>query len=129
MTLIEVWKHRETASTIQNYDAWLYVVAYRICLRLKATTGRDLFLEDLPQSARAQILEALDKDSRSYACCKQIGELLDAEIHTIRKQIASMHYRDGMPTKRISEQLEIPLNTVLSHLHRFRDSLRQKFRD
>jgi DNA-directed RNA polymerase specialized sigma24 family protein len=100
-------------------------VARRACLRIKTAQLRLDALDDVDAGELARGFEQLGTLAESSPMLDEVQAALDAAGGDIRSRVAVLHYREGHAAKDIASSLRIPLNTVLSHLRRFRLELQK----
>jgi RNA polymerase sigma-70 factor (ECF subfamily) len=120
-----VLRRFEGRSTLST---WLSVVTRRIVMRRLAAARRDLAGTG---SGRALPLESLagkgDEDPLAHLIGEESHELLAlglAQLGERHQQLARLFYLDGCTYREISEQLDMPLNSIGPTLNRIQQKLR-----
>lgn len=112
---------------------WLYKIAFNMAVNgyhldkrrylLLKETG-DIHSNDrIPEDRGDSIETKLIKKE----CIKEIQNILTQlpEVYTI---VIKMHYYDGLKLKEIGEIMDIPLNTVKSHIHRAKKYIKKNLK-
>ena len=110
------------------FGAWLYRIAVNVCLTHRRQQG-------------AAAVESLDKASEEtipdtsapldeLAERREVQEAVQQAILSLPpmyRAVVVLYHLEGRPYSEIAELLDLPLNTVRTHLHRGRAMLREKF--
>jgi RNA polymerase sigma-70 factor (ECF subfamily) len=125
---VTAWESMSTLRNQASATAWIKVVAKNKCLTLarkKKVEDRRIVLVD--EYEHVELNEEADDRTILGLPLEQFEEyaslletLIGEHKHPIRRKVAEMFYVQHLSTVDISDQLDIPQNTVLSHLRRFR---------
>lgn len=122
-TFLYVWEHRAHLASDDNFQAYLYRLAYTRCMdyfRKAQIADRycsevyEEYLHDcqeLLQSEGTAFDELFTKDF--YQRLYELVELLPAP----RREVFLLAYIEGRKAKEIAEELAMPVRTVESHLY------------
>src|SRR5262249_30747917 len=112
--------------------SWLYKVAYRVALRLRAKTARWPAPPPCPAPAQ-QFANALDELPAAKAAddvlWHDLRPVLDEEIDRLPEKFRVpfvLCYLEGHTNEEAAEQLGCPKGTILSRLARGRERLRSR---
>jgi RNA polymerase sigma factor (sigma-70 family) len=102
---------------------WLYEVAYRIAIRMRARVSR------LPALLESTDRETSGGESESAAAWKELGLLLHAEVDRLPESYRTLvvHcYLDGETNREVARRLNCPVGTIKGRLSRARQMLRRR---
>lgn len=127
---LALWRHYDELPAMRSPAAWLRVTARRRAINAFARVEREVAYEAVPESVFATLTPPLDDCSDHEERDRQrldavVSQLAD-ERFAPRGRVATMYYEEGLTVGAIATRLEIPKNTVLSHLHRFRRLVRAR---
>jgi RNA polymerase sigma factor (sigma-70 family) len=114
------------AGTIRDRKAlapWLYEVAYRIAIRMKARVSR------LPEFTGTADRETLGGEPESAAAWKELALLLHAEVDRLPKTYRALvvHcYLEGETNREAARRFNCPVGTIKARLSRAREMLRSR---
>jgi RNA polymerase sigma-70 factor, ECF subfamily len=115
-TTIKVWKGMDAFDPRYKFGSWLFSIAYRTSIdALRQKKRRSIFrqLEALPEiSHNHDPLEELTALETKALFKKAVGSLSEKQ-----RQVFLMRQHGELSFKEISEVMNEPLNTVLSHMH------------
>lgn len=124
-TFIKVYRSLKTFDPEYKFKTWLYTVATHTAydwLR-KAKKTHELFIIDDPENE----FETIDQASAYKELeMKENKELVDNAIQKIKpayQTVIQMFYRDELSYEEIAQVLNLPLNTVKTHLSRAKKAL------
>ncbi len=106
----------------QSVAGWLYQVAVRIALKVRAKSDRHVLIGDGIMLVRAP------EPTQSFHGF-EMGAVLDEEISKLPEKYRApfiLHYLEGMPAIAMAGELALPYGTVLCRLARGRDKLRAR---
>ena len=129
-TFIKVYKNLVSCDPEREFSPWLYKIATNTaydCLR-KKQGNRELSFEDLDIEILDSKIETINA-SKSY---KLIEEANDTEIalsrlKPIHKAVLLLYYRDDLSYASIAETLQLPMNTVKTHISRAKKELKKYY--
>ena len=111
------------------FGAWLYRIAYNLAVNQYHFNRRRLI--ELPLNEHGLEVETEDRESDPEVKLaddefrKMVRMILD-EIPDLYNMILKMHYFDGLKLAQIAGILDIPLNTVKSHVFRAKKVIKKK---
>jgi RNA polymerase sigma-70 factor, ECF subfamily len=102
---------------IVPFGAWLYKLAFNLAVNKYHVNKAALLkeAEGLPDTAEVADGNAPDWDKRETV--EEVKEMLE-RLPALYNLIIRMHFYDGFTYNEISEVIEIPVNTVKSHIFR-----------
>lgn len=109
------WRSREAYDVSRPMGAWLTGITRRVIADTFASRDRDRQASD----AGALALQREEAPQPTDGLIERvvIQQSLD-ELGPPQDQVLRMAYAEDLPLKTIAEQLEMPLGTVKSHVHR-----------
>lgn len=116
-TFLQAWAHREQVDSQQAVRGWLLAIA------------RNTFLKSLRRERPASFSKlGVDADSLSEVSYgtshEEVAELL-AQLPEEQRTLLLMFYFEGLAYREIAERLDLPVGTVMSRLHRAKQSLKR----
>lgn len=121
-TFLTLVRKAGSISKRESIASWLYQVAYRIALRLRATVQRQRARE-----ARGQDLETVARPNDSPS--DDLGPVLDEEVSRLPRRYRVpfvLRYLAGLSNEETARQVGAPEGTVCSRLARARSQLRSR---
>lgn len=113
---VRVWQALPRYDGRASFSTWIYVIARNACLselrrrRLRPTSPLDDAVE--PQAEGLPAGPAADVRLDCVALLRTLPER--------QRRVVSLFYLEGRSYEQVAAMLEMPLNTVRSHLHRAR---------
>lgn len=106
-----------------RFEPWLWSLAVNTARAFRRSQGRQraMFVYDAPEELANTPVPDDDSEELYSELRKKIAMLSKAY-----RDIIVLHYYDGLSTKQISEQLEIPLGTVTWRLSEARSKLKKE---
>lgn len=125
--MIKVFQNLNTYNPVYSFNTWIYTIVRNHCVNylkkrklltvnLEAETLNDLTLPR-PNSPEAKTLN------------KEFYQTIDNTLNTLNennRQIAFLHFFEGMKNREISQIIDIPIGTVKSRLHSIRKTLKKE---
>jgi len=111
------------------FGAWLYRIAYNLAVNKYYFNRRrltELPLEEHAGEAETEDREANPEVKLSDDEFRKMVRLILDEIPDIHNIIIKMHYFDNLKLVQIARILDIPLNTVKSHVFRAKKIMKKK---
>ncbi len=124
-TYYEAWKHRAPLRGIREPRAWLFRILRRRYGKLRRLEQRRPWIVSLA-AIRGQTQDAGRPGDRLEAS-DSLQSALD-EMSDLFKLPLLMVFVQGMTCAQAAEQLDVPLGTVLSRIHRAKKQLRESIR-
>ena len=129
---LRVWRGLHRFAFEAKLTTWVGRIAYRRCLTYLERRG-----EADAEPAEPDDLErhaaALDPDGGESPLARLERVELHAAVRNavlalpaVQRAAVSLHYLDGLPIPEVAEVMEMPANTVKSHLFRARRTLRER---
>ena len=112
-TMERVWRYRRTFDPDQSPKAWLFRSAFRTFLDHRKRLRR------LPETLGQADLGIASPDPHTADLRDQLRHVM-AALTAAERDILLRFHRSGDSLAEIAESLEMPINTVKSHLHRAR---------
>ena len=117
-TILKALEKRDTLRSVKALPGWIKRIAHNKCLDLKRSDRNSklvgsCFLEGVEAK---NIAESLSREER----IRKTTAYLDSLENSARNNVAKAFYTRGVSLKIITSEMEIPQNTALSHLSRFR---------
>lgn len=125
-TYYEVWKQRKPLRDIRSPRAWLFLILRRRYARLRRIEQRRPWFVSL-SSAQVESLTTEVRGDRIEAA-DSLQFALDG-MSDLFKIPLLMVFVQGMSCAQAAEQLDLPLGTVLSRIHRAKQKLRDAARE
>jgi RNA polymerase sigma factor (sigma-70 family) len=107
--------------------SWLYGVAYRLAVRVKARRQRRARREQNASLHQLAETQAMHADSR--ASLRELGTILDEELQRLPagyREALVLCFMEGLSHTQAAQQLGCPLGTLKGRLRRGRDALHQR---
>jgi RNA polymerase sigma-70 factor (ECF subfamily) len=124
----EAWRSLAKLRNRESARAWLYKIQRYRCLNWLRSKRRhpapSASVEELEPFLAAEGERTLDAMERS----EQLQRALDSLDDRYRESFLLV-FMEGLSCKEAAEQLELPLGTVLSRIHRARTHLRERLSD
>ncbi|GAA3650963.1 RNA polymerase sigma-70 factor [Flavivirga jejuensis] len=126
-TFITLWKNRLKINTEKSVKSYLYRITYNTYIdTYRKQKKRDAFFNELKEQAlRERITEDPEALEKRIIKLKNIIETLPEQC----KQILYMNKFQGLKYKEISEQLDISVKTVESHMYTAYKKIRKAFKE
>jgi RNA polymerase sigma-70 factor (ECF subfamily) len=129
---LRVWRGLHRFAFEAKLTTWVGRIAYRRCLTYLERRG-EVDLEPIGPDDLERQAGARDPDGGE----SPLARLERAELHAavreevlalpaVQRAVVSLHYLDGLPVSDVAEVMEMPDNTVKSHLFRARRTLRAR---
>jgi RNA polymerase sigma-70 factor (ECF subfamily) len=123
-TFIKLFKSLKTINLDKSFKSWLYKIATNTAYDWFRQRKRETeFLVEEP----GQYFETIEADDPYYSV--ETAELLDqalGEIKTIYRSVILLYYKDGLTYQEVADTLQIPINTVKTHLRRAKLALKNQ---
>ena len=118
---VALWKNRKAYDTGRDFSRWAAGVALIEVLRFrrKAATDKLLFDEALLTTLAADYVKQIEETDRREAALTDCMQ----KLSTKDRWLLDAHYRSGVATAQIAQQLGRPLSTIYSSLARIREAL------
>lgn len=116
---IRVWRALPGYDGRASFSTWIYVITRNACFselrrrQTRPTSPLDEAAEPLPEGPPAGAASDVRLD-----CVALLRTLPESQ-----RQAVSLFYLEGRSYEQVAEMLDMPLNTVRSHLHRARRRL------
>lgn len=124
-TFIKVYTHRKTIDPKKNIKTWIFTIA--------TNTVYD-FLRGKKRKREVSLDEENETISSFEAYYPKEGLVSDIDkaleqINPEYKQALLLFYQQGFEYKEIAEILEMPINTVKTHISRGKEQLKEKLKN
>jgi RNA polymerase sigma-70 factor (ECF subfamily) len=123
-TFIRLYEKRSLINPDKNFKSWLYKIATNIALDFlrKKTRQKELFLIDSDQEP----FETIDEEDSYYRIERTYDlERALSKLKLIHKTVLLLFYRDDFDYEAIAKTLDVPINTVKTHLYRAKKELKE----
>jgi len=116
---VRLWRALPLYDGRASFSTWLYVIARNACLsELRRRGARPTAsLDDDPVDPASPLAAGSAVDRRLE--CETMVEMLDEP----QRRIVRLFYLEERSYEQVAEMLDMPINTVRSHLHRARKKL------
>jgi RNA polymerase sigma-70 factor (ECF subfamily) len=122
-TFIKVYTHRKVIDPAKNIKTWIFTIA--------TNTAYD-FLRSKKRKNETSLDEELETNSifATYYSGKEEGLVSDVEkaldqINPEYKKVLLLFYQQGFQYQEIADILEMPINTVKTHISRGKEELKE----
>lgn len=124
-TFIKVFIHRKEIDPEKNIKTWIFTIA--------TNTAYD-FLRSKKRKQEVSLDEENETIANIKAYYPQEGLLSDVEkaleeINSEYKRVLLLFYQQGFEYKEIAEILEMPINTVKTHISRGKEQLKERLKN
>lgn len=123
-TFIKLYKSIKSVDLSKNFKSWLYKIATNTTydwFRKKKLEAE--FLVPEPD----KYFETIEADEPYYDI--ETVELLDQALSRIKpnyRSVILLYYKDGLSYQEVADTLEIPINTVKTHIRRAKAALKNE---
>ena len=130
-TFLQAYEKLSTLKNPSQFVGWLYVIANRLCIawiREQRPAMQPLddtsvtIIDNLTYERYILDQHEAEAIERRY----EIVEELLAKLPESERTVMTLYYLGEMTTKEIGDFLSVPVNTILSRLHRARKRLQEK---
>ncbi len=108
-----------------SFAAWLYRLAYNLAVNRCRGAREAAMTGALDEEAVADKARPIEEVLVSAEAARQVDRALE-ELPAHAALIVKMHYFDGLSYPEISEILDMPVNTVKSHIFRAKRIVRER---
>ena len=122
-TFIKVYTHRKEIDSTKNIKTWIFTIA--------TNTAYD-FLRSKKRKNETSLDEELETNSsfKAYYRDKEEGLVSDIEkaldqINPEYKKVLLLFYQQGFQYQEIADTLEMPINTIKTHISRGKEELKE----
>jgi RNA polymerase sigma-70 factor (ECF subfamily) len=124
-TFIKVYTHRKNIDPEKNIKTWIFTIA--------TNTAYD-FLRSKKRKNEISLDEGSETISGLKAYYPEEGVVSDVEkameqINPEYKKVLLLFYQQGFQYQEIAEMLEMPINTVKTHISRGKEDLKEKLKN
>jgi RNA polymerase sigma-70 factor (ECF subfamily) len=123
-TFVRAFTHLERFDHSRPLLPWLFTIARRLCIDHQRARKHEAQSDRLPEGAASGIEAHVSAREELTLLARALGDLPEGS----REALALFHLHD-LSYKEIAEQLEVPMGTVMSWIHRGRDALRAALSD
>lgn len=123
-TFIKLYKSLKSINLDKNFKAWLY--------RIATNTAYDWFRKkkreaELLITEPDKYFETLEPEDAYYnvETSQELESALN-KLKPIHKSVLLLFYKESLQYQEIAEALNIPLNTVKTHLYRAKEALKKE---
>lgn len=116
-TFIKAYINVRSFKGLSSFGTWLYRIAYNEFCTSARKTHEEHLLDDAPPDM------ASEGSERATDAAMTVTQALKLLPDTERTAV-TLFYIEDLPIKKIAVIMQIPENTVKSHLHRAKDKLR-----
>lgn len=127
---VRVLTHLDRFNPQYRFSTWLFTIARRVylnrCEKKNARSGAEEAIHSIRVDSDGECVHEVDSDEREFRTTTRV-RLEDAlqKLTPEQREVVVLFHQHEWPLWLIAEQLEIPLGTVKSHLHRGRMRLRE----
>jgi RNA polymerase sigma-70 factor (ECF subfamily) len=124
-TFIKVYTHRKTIDPEKNIKTWIFTIA--------TNTAYD-FLRSKKRKQEISLDEADETISRIEAYYSEEGVVSDVDealerINPEYKKALLLFYQQGFAYQEIADILEVPINTIKTHISRGKEQLKNELKN
>lgn len=125
-TFIKLYKSLKSINLDKNFKSWLYKIATNTTydwFRKKKREAEMLVTEP------DEYFETLEPDEAYYSTedIQALDNALD-KLKPIHKSVLLLFYKESLQYQEIAEALNLPINTVKTHIYRAKESLRHNLK-
>ena len=130
-TFLQAYEKLSTLKDPSQFAGWLYVIANRLCIawirkqRPAMQPLNDTSVQAINNLAYERYVLA-QREAEAIERRYEIAEELLSKLPESEREVMTLYYLGEMPTKEIGELLNVPVNTIVSRLHRARKRLQEK---
>lgn len=127
---VRVLTHLDRFNAEYRFSTWLFTIARRVylnkCEKKQPRSGAEDAIQAVRVDSDGTCVHESESDEREYRTLTRV-RLEDAlqKLTLEQREVVVLFHQHEWPLWLIAEQLEIPLGTVKSHLHRGRMRLRE----
>lgn len=125
-TFYEVWKHRSPLRCVRKPRAWLFLILRRRYLKLRRMEQRRPWL--MPLDSARETAAAKDGGIDRIETTDSLQSALNSMSDMFKLPLL-MVFVQRMSCAQAAEQLDLPLGTVLSRIHRAKKQMRDAIRE
>jgi RNA polymerase sigma-70 factor, ECF subfamily len=107
------------------FAAWLYRVAYNVAVNTNRAVRQDLWNEEIDEQAVPGNLPSAEELLASRESVERVGRALKG-LPARYSLVVRMHYFDGLSYPEIADILDVPVNTIKSHIFRAKEIIRSR---
>lgn len=104
-----------------RFSTWLYRIATNMCLNHLKKSKRQITVEDVEILAEATMPAYLEEEQR-----REIFEAVMALVPPEYRRAVEAYYWQGLSYQEIADELDVPINTLRTWLHRAKEQLKGK---
>ena len=107
------------------FAAWLYRVAYNVAVNTRRSLPRELWDEEVDAQALPADLPSAEELLDSRESAQRVARAMKG-LPARYTLVVRMHYFDGLTYPEIADILDVPVNTIKSHIFRAKDIIRSR---
>lgn len=123
-TFIKLYKSLKTINLDKNFKSWLYKIATNTAYDWFRKKKREV---ELLITEPEKYFETLEPEDTYYNI--ETGQELENALNKLKpiyKSVLLLFYKESLQYQEIAEALNIPLNTVKTHLYRAKEALKKE---
>lgn len=126
---LKVYEKLPTLKNHTQFDGWLYVIVYRMCLNwIQRSKPIEESIEDIPEDEFEEMMYAdYEQKQRGMDTIEHYREIIRKLIKKLpesERTVLTLYYIGEMTTSEISKFLGVSANTIKSRLRRARNRLK-----
>ena len=130
-TFLQAYEKLSTLKAPSQFAGWLYAIVNRLCIGwMRKQKPAMQPLDDTSVKAIDNLTyERYILDQREAEAIERRYEIVEellAKLPESERTVMTLYYLDEMTTKEIGDFLSVPVNTIVSRLHRARNRLQEK---
>ena len=130
-TFLQAYEKLSTLKDPSQFAGWLYAIVNRLCIGwMRKQKPAMQPLDDTSVKAIDNVTyERYILDQREAEAIERRYEIVEellAKLPESERTVMTLYYLDEMTTKEIGDFLSVPVNTIVSRLHRARKRLQEK---
>ncbi|WP_158738456.1 RNA polymerase sigma factor SigW [Alteribacillus sp. YIM 98480] len=135
-SFLRAYANLESYDEKRKFSTWLFRITTNLCIdrlrKKKPDYSLDAELQGTEGLTGYSQVAASEKLPEEQVVTMEMQEWVQREISYLPPKHRSaiiLRYIEGLPIKQISEILDLPANTVKTHIHRGREALRKRLKD
>ncbi|SDJ09458.1 RNA polymerase sigma factor SigW [Alteribacillus bidgolensis] len=135
-SFLRAYANLESYDEKRKFSTWLFRITTNLCIdrlrKKKPDYSLDAELQGTEGLTGYSQVAASEKLPEEQVVTMEMQQWVQREISYLPPKYRSaiiLRYIEGLPIKQISEILDLPANTVKTHIHRGREALRKRLKD
>lgn len=124
-TFIKVYKHRNEIDPEKNIKTWIFTIATNTTYDFLRSKKRK---NEISLDEKNETISGFKAYYPQEGLVSDVGKALD-QINPEYKKALLLFYQQGFQYQEIAEILEMPINTVKTHIARGKEELKEKLKN